>query len=97
MRTFRVQVPCHPGRLHETLESSGMRVATVRADWADLRDPVALWAVIVFQTGYDPDKSTLDGLIQTHLNDPSVKGKMPSAIPGVPPDKERSLLVLERV
>lgn len=97
MKTYRVSVPCQPAVLHQTLQDAGMRVATVRADWADVRDPVALWAVIVFANGYNPDDAKVASIIQEHLNDPSIKGKRPSTLAGVNPDKERCISALERL
>jgi hypothetical protein len=97
MKTYRIADFCHPSLLLEALEAAGMKVATVRADWAKVGDPVALWAVVVFQKGYIPDMARVKSVVDAHLQSPEVKGKQPSAIQGIQPDKEKSLGALERV
>ncbi len=97
MKTYRVPVFCNPARLYDELASAGMKVATIRADWAKTGDPVALWAVVVFQGGYTPDLAQVKTLVDAHLQSPEVNGKLPSATPGTQPDKEQSLRALERV
>jgi hypothetical protein len=97
INTYRVPSFCNPAKLFEALDAAGMRVATVRADWAKLDDPVALWAVVVFKEGYTPDMAKVKAVVDAHIQSPDLKGKQPSAIQGPPPNKEQSLSALERL
>ncbi len=97
MTTYRVPEPCHPSRVLEALEAAGMKVATVRASWANLADPVALWAVVVFQEGYTPDLARVKALVDDYLQSPEMKDKKPSAGQGTLPDRELNLTALERL
>lgn len=98
MKTMRVENPCIPGMLQAALVNAGVKVATIRSAWASLKDAVCLWAVIVFEKGYDPSdpaqKSAIESTISSHLSSAEVYGKVPSKNSA---DKEKSLLGMEAV
>ena len=98
MKTLRIESPCVPWILQVALVSAGVKVATVRSAWANPKDQVCLWAVIVFSKGYDPSapaaKAVIDSIISSHLSSSDVLGKIPSANSA---EKEKSLLGMETV
>jgi len=65
MKTFRIERPCNPGKLHIELQNAGVPVITVRASHApeDLAD-LAMFAVVVTE---DNVPANIAEIINSHV------------------------------